>query len=116
MLTVRRKIFGHLGMIMMESGRSLKGIIRIISRVDFGEDDNRHGYWRAHQGKQEGIWKYWHANGNLGEGGEFHQGRKDKICRSWNREGHLTSQAEYNSGKILMREEKVKPYHHSRVY
>jgi hypothetical protein len=51
------------------------------------------------QGKTDGLWKFWHANGQLESKGVYKDDNNEGIWREWHVNGQLCSEGDYKDGK-----------------
>jgi hypothetical protein len=49
-------------------------------------------------GKRNGLWKYWHENGQVRCEGNYINGLKDGVWKYWDETGVLTEETLYNNG------------------
>ena len=50
-------------------------------------------------GKKDGVWKYWHENGQLGYEVFYKDGKKDGVQKAWHDNGQLEYEYCYKDGK-----------------
>jgi hypothetical protein len=51
------------------------------------------------EGKPDGLWTYWYANGRMKEEGHYKQGVKNGMWVEWYPDGELMWKGEYENGK-----------------
>ena len=52
-------------------------------------------------GKEEGVWKWWHENGQLAYESSYKSGKLDGPWKSWYSNGQLKMEGTYESGKKI---------------
>ncbi|MHC4729893.1 MAG: hypothetical protein ACYS6Z_04775, partial [Planctomycetota bacterium] len=71
----------------------------------------KHGLWKEplkkgtrregayRDGKRNGVWRWWHANGQLWHTGEWRDGKAVGAHRIWNASGKLAEARQYENGR-----------------
>ncbi len=53
------------------------------------------------QGKKDGMERFWHANGNLKEEGQWFDNLANGLMRSWDEQGKLQKAVRYKNGQLI---------------
>ena len=88
-----------------------EGKVTLLENYKDGKED---GLWRAwHEngqlwqvfnlkdGEFDGLWRAWHENGQLNSETNYKDGKEDGLCRYWHENGQLSSEANYKDGKLI---------------
>ena len=69
----------------------------------YAKGKSKYGFFEegsVNNGKQEGVWEYYWANGLLGEKGTYKDGKQDGIWKSYDENGQLAVKGTYKNDKL----------------
>ncbi len=79
----------------------LKSTNELITGVVYDQYENGQLKIEANlkDGKEEGLWKYWHENGQLKIEANFKDGNRDGLYKDWYESGQLENKGNFKDGK-----------------
>ena len=85
---------------LMVYGANKKSIIPELTNLGYDVVIVNHPlYYR--NGKENGLWKQWHKNGQLKSNVKFINGIKQGIETIWDKNGVIRSKDDYINGKVI---------------